>query len=697
LKRKVFKLKFVLLSVLAVWCSPSMAVVGSSGTVYYVCNNHETLPNYNGSDTNDGLSPTSAWKTYEKALQEINNLAAGDTLAFCRGGKFYQRREYGQSEYRISNTNSTAANPIVITSYVLDRNHASCYALPEINDHSVTYFNDPNPNCDNTPENCSGQPRYSTGPFVIRDSSTGGVHNEGLVIEQLIIKTDPSVFEGIASEYNNRPDTNSDLDYHDLLPRTAITIGHDYDNTTVQYVEVDGFRVGLSQIEQGVSGTDGWDQSNDHNTFTRLLVHNNVDQGFIGVGNDLELSEIVFRNNGAVPNQTDVTRYHHIYISKDVTVGGTLLDENTAFQNITVKNNAFYQSAIFDEDQNPLTPDVCGSPAISVHGAVKDVTVDGNLLWEDDSRAKNACKAIDVSNGYSYKHMDAAYNLSVTNNVIFNTGNTAMGCTFCDGAKFDSNIVINSSTPEAQLTSGPFAMKAIRIPLYEETDYDPCYEINDINKPNTLSVVENSVQNGLATDPDNIIGNSTSFAGTQPVSNSSAEKADGQWFNLEGGLLQWAAADGTTLKDKPFKAADVNNPRDNFHNAAYDTLNCNPKHVINSDNQTRSATISNNTFIFDAYTEDSDGNPAELSSKTEAIEVGDDMFKHAEIDINGDSLVNDDDTVDTYSVFNNKAYYSNRTRIEDTDCAADIHPTSDGVDVIDESGGNPNECIVYVY
>lgn len=62
----------------------------TQGRVHYVCDcatgaAHGCVP---GSDGNDGLAPASPLRSYAKAAEAFASLAAGDTIAFCRGGRW---------------------------------------------------------------------------------------------------------------------------------------------------------------------------------------------------------------------------------------------------------------------------------------------------------------------------------------------------------------------------------------------------------------------------------------------------------------------------------------------------------------------------------------------------------------------------------------------------------------------------------
>jgi hypothetical protein len=62
----------------------------TKGTIYYACDcGSGADPGCQaGSDSNPGTSPDKPWQTYKKAQAQFAALAAGDTIAFCKGGSF---------------------------------------------------------------------------------------------------------------------------------------------------------------------------------------------------------------------------------------------------------------------------------------------------------------------------------------------------------------------------------------------------------------------------------------------------------------------------------------------------------------------------------------------------------------------------------------------------------------------------------
>jgi len=654
----------------------SLAEIGHAAERrFYVCDNHATQAQYNGDDRNDGLSPLTAWRSFAKALQQINHLKAGETLAFCRGGQFYHSTEYAKANPIISNTHARRDKPIVISSYVPDASDPSAQQMPIIWDHSVRFFKDKNPACDNKPENCSGKPRNSQGPFQLRDSFQRAVHNEGLILEQLILRSDHQRLRQIARQKGLK-------DWRKLIPSAAINIGMDYDDITIRQVEISGFRVGIRLLEKGPknptpeSNADG---NNERITIEQSFIHDNLEQGFIGVADDLTLSHNIFINNGAVPGLKNTVRYHNIYISRNVETAAIKLDQNSASQRVKIIANALHQSALFrPKTSSPL---VCGGSSLSVHGSINELEIAHNLIWEEPGRASPGCWGIAISHGYSYKHFEAFYRANIHNNLVVNMGNVSIGCSMCDGATIADNTLWAGS--DASKGYKAFAVKGIRIPVRPENNYDPCLEVDALQQVTPVAL---SWQNQRPTDPDGHLLNSINHPDEAPAFNvrryqtangKRRNSADGVWLTQKRELLLWEDARGKPIK-KPMKKK---NPR-------YASLNCNPKHVLLSDNVTRGARISANRVVIDI-------NDAghRVKSPSLAIEVGDDLRKGLkEIDLNRNGSSRDD-AIDIYAVASNAAFYSTRTLSKDSSqCAAALHPSSADTDLIDQRGGKANQC-----
>ncbi|KJV05518.1 hypothetical protein [Methylocucumis oryzae] len=82
-----------------------LATMQAAGAAqYYVCDT--------GSDSNDGLSPDTPIATASKAISIFNAISAGDSVLFCRGGKFTVA-----NDLRIYNPNCQASNPCTLADY----------------------------------------------------------------------------------------------------------------------------------------------------------------------------------------------------------------------------------------------------------------------------------------------------------------------------------------------------------------------------------------------------------------------------------------------------------------------------------------------------------------------------------------------------------------------------------------------------
>ncbi len=87
--------------------------MNAAGAVYYACDcqpgaDPKCVP---GSDSSGGRSPSTPWRTYRKLRSKFSTIRPGDTVAFCRGGRFID------DDPRWVNTSCRAATPCIIRDY----------------------------------------------------------------------------------------------------------------------------------------------------------------------------------------------------------------------------------------------------------------------------------------------------------------------------------------------------------------------------------------------------------------------------------------------------------------------------------------------------------------------------------------------------------------------------------------------------
>lgn len=195
---------------------------------YYICDN--------GDNNNNGRTETTPFQSYEKAMDTFNKMAAGDSILFCRGGKF----EITEKKW-IWNNRCETDKPCTVSSYgdeSLER--------PILVSNGETAINFQNPG--------NSQP---DGGYVIRD---------------LILMSTANRYSGIAM-YN---------DVNDLL---------------IENVHIEGFSVGIHAAGAN-SPEQGSNQANDRITLRNSSIINNASQGWLGGCNDCLIENNFFQNNG---------------------------------------------------------------------------------------------------------------------------------------------------------------------------------------------------------------------------------------------------------------------------------------------------------------------------------------------------------------------------------------------------------------
>ncbi|MGV6851015.1 MAG: hypothetical protein ACWA5R_02410 [bacterium] len=360
-----------------------MLFQSANATTYYVCNNHPNSA-FNGSDANNGTTMNTAWRTFSFAHQNFATLQAGDTLSFCRGGVFQTSSSNG---YVFTNQNSTAQQPITISSYSPDLTDVSCLSLPVIND-------------------VVGQ-----GVFRFINPS----HEEGFIIEELRIL-------GASEQVSN-----------------GITLSRDIDFVTIQNVELANLSIGI-YIASGGDFSGDSDGLNTDIHINGVYVHDNQHMGFLGKSDRLIIENSVFDNNAYdLPNFG-----HHIYLSKAVFQND---HENFPFENYdqTIRNNLLYRSAVHDHDNDPSTADECDAVSLVVHGVQRNTLIENNVVWEDEYRADGSCFGIAVIPGYNFEYPEGFAGTRIRNNIVMNMGRESISCNGCDQSVIEDNLILAKS------------------------------------------------------------------------------------------------------------------------------------------------------------------------------------------------------------------------------------------------------------
>jgi hypothetical protein len=91
----------------------------SSGTIYYVCDCQAGAEAgcQAGNDGNAGTSMATPWRTWAKARGQFQTMAAGSTVAFCKGGSWTGAGESAEWANAVQNKNCTATSPCTMRDY----------------------------------------------------------------------------------------------------------------------------------------------------------------------------------------------------------------------------------------------------------------------------------------------------------------------------------------------------------------------------------------------------------------------------------------------------------------------------------------------------------------------------------------------------------------------------------------------------
>jgi Right handed beta helix region len=205
--------------------------------------------------------------------------------------------------------------------------------------------------------------------------------------------------------------------------KAGIFLYNDVDDVTVNNVHIEGFRHGVHSA--GSVASSSGNRANDRIVLKNSTIINNYDQGWLGGCNDCLVENNQFENNGFASKIFN----HNIYISSPVK------EQSFSNSNMTFRGNTLYKSAIVDGK--------CSGVSLVAHGILKNLTIENNLIKEDNGKTTPHCWGIGIDPG---NKLDESFtNVIVRNNKLLNMGNTAIGCSSCDGLLIEGNTIIDEN------------------------------------------------------------------------------------------------------------------------------------------------------------------------------------------------------------------------------------------------------------
>jgi len=224
---------------------------------YYICDD--------GDDTNNGRSPDTPWKTFDKGIRHFSKLNAGDSIKFCRGGEFHL-----EDSIRIYNRKCLAEKPCTITDY-LPSNLESGKRPIIISPTGGTIFN------------------FMDGGYADPDG--------GYVVKNINLQATQ------AGKGHGQP---------------AIFLYNDVDDVTIENLKIEGFGIGI-QSTGGSNPAPGSNIINERIVLKNSEIINNYNFGWLGGCSDCVIDSNVFDNNGF--RRTILN--HNIYFSGENKVGNS--------------------------------------------------------------------------------------------------------------------------------------------------------------------------------------------------------------------------------------------------------------------------------------------------------------------------------------------------------------------------------------
>jgi hypothetical protein len=311
-----------------------------AGTVRYVCDcgSGSAAGCVPGSDSADGTTPKTAWRSFAKAHDAFASFSAGGMVAFCRGGAI----RVGDSDNRQwYNTKCQRDQRCVVRDYVPEGGSAD---LPR--------------------------------PILV--AATGGLF-------KLEDSGDPDHDEGYVF-------LNLDLSGSGTAA-TGFFVYNDTDDVLVCNVRVDGFQIGVQVAESNPKGSGNGDGKNERIVVRNSQVTNNSGQGWLGACDGCSVEYSTFDNNGFA----EAVFNHNIYFGgsgSDERIVGNVLTRsavvNGSCQAVSLVVHGVHDGLQIEGNKVSEPPGTAGpgcwgiavDPGYSEAEAFRNVTIARNVVQD---------------------------------------------------------------------------------------------------------------------------------------------------------------------------------------------------------------------------------------------------------------------------------------------------------------------------
>jgi len=197
-------------------------------------------------------------------------------------------------------------------------------------------------------------------------------------------------------------------------------IYNDIDDVLFDNLIIRSFRLGID-LEGFNTPNPGSDGYSDRIILRNSIIRDNVGQGWLGSCDNCIIENNYFENNGFGFPGSILNRNHNLYYSS-----------TRESYNSIIRNNFLYKSAV---DSNS----VCQGVPLVVHGNHTNLLIENNTIIEDIGKAGGGCWGIVADQGGS---TDQFLGLIIRGNKVINVGNLGIGCTSCENALIENNVIV---------------------------------------------------------------------------------------------------------------------------------------------------------------------------------------------------------------------------------------------------------------
>lgn len=446
----------------------------AGAVTYYVqtCDTGSDVGCVAGSDSNNGTSPSTPWKTWWGV--DFSGMAADTTVKFAQGGAFIInvrttvtvtagtpcKINFTSHGLRAGTTLTLVTSGTMPTGTGIAGTSVGVIVKTVLDANSFSFSYGPQSSAFSCSDGGTGTFTVTTMTPNVVNMNTSAAHPLTFDSYAPTAWTSSGNLPKIISQYGNdaldfSPGGSATVDGGYVIKNLAfstveggwannsnngIRLYNEVDDVTLDNVDISNFAIGVLVQGHGSLGA-GANGAQNRFTLRNSNIHDNSSQGLLGGGPDMLVENNRFDNNGYAGSAGVLSKAHNIYIAD--------IDDGVGpYPSGVVRGNAFSRSAVCQATgsggTNPsdcTVPEygLCKGTSVVMHGITHRMIFENNK-FDETPGAFGGCYALDIVPGYAGIYEEFV-DVTVRGNRFLNMGDVAVNLTACVRCLVEQNMM----------------------------------------------------------------------------------------------------------------------------------------------------------------------------------------------------------------------------------------------------------------